>query len=106
MFNCGLLLFDHQTALLPTIFDIFLILLNDELEITISHLKIINTQHFRKELLSYRREMLPLTLTCQLAWQTVQMGKQFAHGQEFEQLRDPVYRLALPGALRGEAEGP
>lgn len=54
----------------------------------------------------YCSELLPPTLTCQLAWQTVQMGKQFAPGRGFDQACDPACLPTLPGALRGAAEGP
>lgn len=49
--------------------------------------------------------MLLLPLTWQLAWQTAQMGKQFAHGQQFDQPLDPACLPVLPGAQQGAAEG-
>lgn len=47
------------------------------------------------------REVLSLTLTCRLVWQT---GKKFALGQSSDQLQAPARLLVFPDTLWGAAE--
>lgn len=49
-------------------------------------------------------DRLHSTLTCQLAWSTLQMG--FVRGQGFDRTRDPARLPGFPGTPSGAARGP